>query len=157
MRPLYRILSLLALCAFPAPLALAASGLSGNVTDPQGSVVVGATISIQRRADSSRREAQTDNQGHFLFAVIDGGEYRLTAECAGFAGITRTVVVSENAVQIADIQFAGIALQTESVSVSADISDAGLFAPDPAQLLYCSRLRRPDPRNSRATGGRQSV
>ena len=40
----------LLLCVLGTPLALAASGLSGIVTDPQGSVVIGATISIQRRA-----------------------------------------------------------------------------------------------------------
>jgi hypothetical protein len=134
MKLLSRIPTLLLLCVLGTPLALAASGLSGIVTDPQGSVVIGATISIQRRADSSRREVRSDFQGHFSFE-IDAGEYRLTAEFQGFAGITRTVVVSENAAETANIQFSDIASQTESVSVSADVSDAGLFAPDPAQRI----------------------
>ena len=132
MKSLSRILMLLALCGLTAPVALAASGLSGDVTDPQGSAVVGATISIMRQADSLRRQVRSDNQGHFSFAAVDAAEYRLTAECAGFAGITRTILVPENVAQIANIQFSDIASQTESVSVSADISDAGLFAPDPA-------------------------
>jgi Carboxypeptidase regulatory-like domain len=132
MKSLSRILTLLALCGLTAPVALAASGLSGDVTDPQGSAVVGATISIMRQADSSRLQVRSDNQGHFSFAAVDAAEYRLTAECAGFAGITRTILVPENVAQIANIQFSDIASQTESVSVSADISDAGLFAPDPA-------------------------
>ncbi len=135
MKLLSRILRLLALCGLTAPVALATSGLSGDVTDPQGSAVVGATISIMRQADSWRRQVQSDNQGHFSFAAVDAAEYRLTAECAGFAGITRTILVPENVAQIANIQFADIASQTESVSVSADISDAGLFAPDPAQRI----------------------
>ena len=135
MKSLYQILALLAVSVFGTPVAQAASGLSGIVTDPQGSVVAGATISIQRRADSSRRESQCDNQGRFSFAAIDAGEYTLTAEYSGFAGITRTVLVSENGAKTVDVQFSGIASQTESVTVSADVSDAGLFAPDPAQRI----------------------
>src|SRR5579863_771261 len=136
MKSLSRILTvLMMMCGLAAPVALAASGLSGNVSDPQGSAVVGATITIRRQADSSRREVQTDNQGHFFFPAIDKGEYRLTVEGSGFAAMTQTVEVPENAVQNQDIQFSGIASQTESVSVSADISDAGLFAPDPAQRI----------------------
>src|SRR5260370_18004985 len=127
MKLLSRILRLLALCGLTAPVALATSGLSGYVTEPEGSAVVGATISIMRQADSWRRQVQSDNQGHFSFAAVDPAEYRLTAECAGFAGITRTILVPENVAQIANIQFSGIASQTESVSLSADISDPGFF------------------------------
>ena len=140
MRSPFRILTLLLLAVFAAPVALGASRLSGNVTDPQGNAVAGATISILRQANSSQREipsreVQSDDQGYFFFGNIDAGEYRLTAECAGFAGIARTLVVSENATVADDIQFSNIALQTESVTVSADASGAGLFAPDPAQRI----------------------
>ncbi len=113
------------------------------MTDHQGSVVAGATVRL--RADYAGREVQipeaqshevqTDDHGHFSFAAIDAGEYTLTAECSGFSGITRAVEVPENAAQTVDIQFSGIASQNESVSVSADVSGAGLFAPDPAQRI----------------------
>ncbi len=46
-----------------APAAVAATSLSGNLTDPQGRVVAGARVRLLRRADSSRRETQTDSQG----------------------------------------------------------------------------------------------
>ena len=140
MKSIPRILTVIALWVLRVHIALAASGLSGNVSDPQGSVVAGATVRIERQADSSRRESptrqsQTDDRGHFSFAALDAGEYRLTAECNGFAGITRTVKVSENTTQTENVQFSGIVSQTESVNVSADISDVGLFAPDPAQRI----------------------
>ncbi|SRR6266498_119205 len=120
-----------ALCA---SAAVAATSLSGSLTDPQGSVVAGATVRLLRRADSSRREAQTDTQGQFFFAELDSGEYRVTAEYPGFAPTTRTIVLSDGN-QIENIEFSDIASQSESVTVSADVSDVGLFAPDPAQRI----------------------
>jgi Carboxypeptidase regulatory-like domain len=121
----------LALCA---PAAAAAASLSGNVTDPQGSVVAGATVRLLRRADSSRRETQTDDQGQFSFSKVDAGEYRLTAEYPGFSPITRTIVLSDGS-RGENIQLSSIASHSESVTVSADVSDIGLFAPDPAQRI----------------------
>ena len=117
-----------------APLAAAATSLSGNITDPDGSVVVGATVRLLRQADSLRRETQTDSQGQFFFSRVDAGEYRLTAEYPGFAPIMRTIALSDGNLT-ENIQFSHIASQTESIIVSADVSDVGVFAPDPAQRI----------------------
>src|SRR5215475_1402976 len=124
------------LCWFSlcAPAALAAASLSGNVTDPQGSVVSGASVRLLRRADSSNLTTQTDSEGQFSFSNVDSGDYRLTAEYPGFRLITRTIVFSGGP-QTENIQFSDIASQGESVTVSADVSDLGLFAPDPAQRI----------------------
>src|SRR5215472_7762278 len=119
-----------ALCA---PAAIATT-VSGNITDPQGSVVAGATVRLLRRADSSHRETQTDSQGQFSFSQVDSGEYRLTAEYPGFVSVMRTIALSDGNLT-ENIQFPGIASQTESVIVSADVSDVGVFAPDPAQRI----------------------
>jgi carboxypeptidase family protein len=112
-------------------LAAVETTLSGNITDPQGSVVAGATVRLFRRADSSRRETQTDSQGQFSFSQVDSGEYRLTVEYPGFAPVTRTIALFDGN-RTENIQFSTIASQSESVTVSADVSDVGLFAPDPA-------------------------
>jgi hypothetical protein len=125
------------LCLIPALVWLAplpAATLSGSVTDPQGRSIAGTLINLLRRADSAHSQATTDAQGQFSFAGIEPGEYRLTAESAGFRTITRTVTVAEGA-STDDLQFSAMAGQTESVTVSADVSDVGVFAPDPAQRL----------------------
>ncbi len=67
-------------------------------------------------------------------AKVDSGEYRLTAECPGFAPITRTIALTDGN-DIENVQFSDIASRSESVTVSADVSDVGLFAPDPAQRI----------------------
>jgi len=125
------MLGLFALCA---PPAADANSLSGNITDPQGSIVAGATIRLLRQADSSHRETQTDSQGQFSFSQVDPGEYRLTVEYPGFAPVTRTMALFDGN-RTEDIQFSTIASQSESVTVTADVSDVGLFAPDPAQRI----------------------
>jgi hypothetical protein len=113
----------------------AASSLSGTLADPQGRAVANATVALLRRADTSRRETKTDDQGSFSFGTLDRGEYRLTAEAPGFPILTRTVVVGTDNEQIESLRFSEIAAQNQSVTVSADLSDVGLFAPDPAQRI----------------------
>jgi hypothetical protein len=125
------VVTQIALCA---PAAEAAPNLSGSLTDPQGHVVAGATVSLMRRADSSRRETQSDDQGHYLFAGIEAGEYRLSAVYSSFAPITETIAVTDRDA-VANVEFSSIASQSESVTVSADVADVGLFAPDPAQRV----------------------
>ena len=123
------------LCILTPLLPAADSSLSGSVTDPQNRAVSGATVTILRRADSSRRDAKTDDQGQFAFPALEPGEYRLTAESAGFPIITRTLTVSQSSSQVQNLQFSQIASQNQSVTVSADVGDVGLFAPDPAQRI----------------------
>lgn len=115
--------------------AVASTSFSGSLSDPKGSVVAGATVRLLRRADSTRREAETDAQGRFSFAALDGGEYRLTAESPGFALLMRTIAVDADGAQTESLQFSSLASQNESVTVTAAISDVGVFEPDPAQRV----------------------
>ena len=113
----------------------AATAFVGNLTDPQGRVVANATISLLRRADSGRHQAKTDDQGHYAFDGLEIGEYRLTAEAPGFPVITRTIGITGVPTQTENLQFSQTASQNQSVTVTADVSDLGLFAPDPAQRI----------------------
>lgn len=112
-----------------------ASGVTGTVTDPQRNVVADATVRISRRANSVRRETRTDAAGHFSFSGLDGGEYQVSAESAGFAALTRTILLPSDGEQILNLQFSGIASQTDSVTVTAAVPDVGVFEPDPAQRV----------------------
>ena len=134
-RPLLRRAATVFWCLVGVQAAVAASSLSGNLTDPQGSAVAGATVRLSRRADSVRNETQTNSQGRFLFANLDPGEYRLTAEFPGFAPVNRIVGLADHRAETQIIQFGVIAPLSEIVTVSADVSDLDLFAPDPAQRI----------------------
>ena len=135
-RRLGRISSALVLwCALVIP-ALAASRLSGNLTDPSGNVIPGATILLLRLDDSSPNKIITDSQGQFLFADLNPGEYRLTAEFPGFATVTRTIALADAQHQTETFQFSTIAPQTESVTVTADVNEMNVLAPDPAERVF---------------------
>ena len=130
---LYSVL-LICLCCFGARMA-AATELTGNLTDPQGQLIPRATISLSRRADSTRRETRTDTEGRYSFIGLDGGEYRLTAESPGFAVLTQTMAVQEDGQQAENLHFSSLASQNESVTVTAAVSDVGVFEPDPTQRV----------------------
>ena len=130
-----RLVVFLSLCTLAPMLPAADSSISGGLTDPQNRAVSGAIITILRRADSSRRETKTDDQGQFTFLSLEPGEYRLTAEAARFPIITRNVTVPQSGSPVENLQFSQIASQNQSMTVSADVGDAGLFAPDRAQRI----------------------
>ena len=117
------------------PAAYGATRISGSLTDPQGNAVPGATIRFVRRADFSRNQTQTDDQGQFAFNNLEPGEYTLTAEFPGFAPITKTITISDEAIHTAIVQFSNIATQQQSVTVMADVSEVSIFSPDPAQRV----------------------
>ncbi len=125
----------LCLIVWGSLLEAAASTLTGCLTDTQGKVVSGATVSVLRRADSSRRTATTDQVGWFSLVGLDAGEYRLTAEFNGFAVLARTIVLSATGITSVDMQFANLASRSDSVTVTADVFDMGVFLPDPAQRV----------------------
>jgi hypothetical protein len=115
--------------------AAAATRLTGSLTDPQGQLLSNANIRLLRRADSTRLENKTNAEGHFTFSGLDGGEYRLIAELPGFSVLTRTILVQAEGQQIENLQFSTLTSQNESVSVTAEVSDVGVFEPDPAERV----------------------
>ncbi len=114
---------------------VSAETFSGTITDPSGNTVASATVSLLRRADSNRHETKTNAEGQYSFESLEAGQYRLVAEAPGFPIITRNVEITPAPVQTQDVQFTATATQAQSVTVTGDISDLGLFAPDPAQRI----------------------
>jgi len=108
------------------------ASIAGQVTDPQGASVPDAQIWLFRRADNSRRETKTDRFGRYSFSSLDAGEYRLTAEAVGFPQVSRSLVLGQVQNATVDFVFTQLATQTESVTVTADVTDASVFSPDPA-------------------------
>src|SRR5436309_11529707 len=58
--------------------------LSGTVTDPQGKVVPGATVTLINIATSVRRDARSGDNGAFSFNQVPPGNYNLRVEAKGF-------------------------------------------------------------------------
>ena len=58
--------------------------ITGSVTDPQGSPVSGATVTIVREGTGSPLTTQTSDSGQYTFDLIQAGTYEITVEKAGF-------------------------------------------------------------------------
>lgn len=56
----------------------------GTVTDPNGSVVSDATVTIQNTDTNAQRSTKTNDNGEFIFNLLPVGNYSLSIEAAGF-------------------------------------------------------------------------
>ena len=53
------------------------ASLSGTVTDPQGKVIPGATITITNNATGASRNSRTGDEGTYIFTQAPPGTYKL--------------------------------------------------------------------------------
>ena len=91
-RRYFALFLLAALAAASISWAQDATGrILGTVYDQQGAVIAGAQITVTNTATHVTRTATTDNQGYFQVLALPIGNYKVTAEHAGF----RTVVSAE--------------------------------------------------------------
>lgn len=60
------------------------TSVNGTVTDPQGNIIAGATVSLTNATKGFSRTATTTDNGTFSFPVIQPGNYRLEVEASGF-------------------------------------------------------------------------
>ena len=106
------------LLAAPGAFAQIRTGnIYGTVSDPQGGVLPGVTVTLS--GDLGTRTAVTSPQGEFRFLALDSGRYKLTLTLAGFAETVREIVVTtgENVNLPLALKVAGV---TEVVEVSGE-------------------------------------
>src|SRR5262245_52185816 len=65
--------------------SLYADNLRGRILDPQGNVVVNATIQLFDRKTGEQRNAASSKEGFFNFSAIPAGSYLIHAEASGAA------------------------------------------------------------------------
>jgi hypothetical protein len=73
----------------------AAVNLSGRITDEQGAVIEGATVTVKNEAKNVLRTAQTNLDGSYRLLAIPPGNYQVTVEAQGFARANYEEVVLE--------------------------------------------------------------
>jgi hypothetical protein len=66
------------------------AGLTGLVTDPQGAVVVGATVTATGVENNYRYSVTTNETGYYNIAQLLEGQYTVRAEAAGFKTYSAT-------------------------------------------------------------------
>src|ERR1700757_2471241 len=110
------IVVLLLLCVLPSFEQQAAGALRGQVTDPSGAAISGASV-IMTPATGSAIVVQSNGQGMYEFKSLPAGKYTLTIAATGF-----TVFENDNVViadQPAHLNVAmTIEVETQKVQVS---------------------------------------
>jgi hypothetical protein len=106
------------LSASPALAQITQGRLTGTVTDAQGAVMPGVTVTITSPAMIGVQSTVSEANGKFLFPSLPSGTYRLTFELSGFQKVIRenvNVVTGQTISADAQLQVAGLA---ESVTVT---------------------------------------
>ncbi len=97
-RPLLGLFAGLALFALSLPALLAAQSqattgvIRGVVSDPSGSPVAGAYVSVRDLQTNFKRSLLTNAKGVFVASLLPLGTYEVTARAVGFSQATRTGV-----------------------------------------------------------------
>src|SRR5260370_15607157 len=113
------LILILSLCALPAYAQYRAS-IQGVVTDPQGGVVSGATLTLKNLETNQQLTATTDDNGIYNFNALPPSRYSLTIEKTGFKKkVLENVSFIPEQANALNVQLE-IGEVTQSVTVSGD-------------------------------------
>ena len=121
-----------------AQAPLAGGAVIGDVRDRTGAARPGVTVTlngVERRATWSR---QTDAQGHFRFAPVDVGAYRLIVELDGFVTVKRQFELALGQTVALDVELQPAA--TASVQVTAETAVLDTARTDASHVLSPSEI-----------------
>ena len=106
-------------CALSAQETISYGTISGQVSDSQGAVVTGATVTAWQIDTNLPRETVTDHEGRFRFPYLRVGRYQVVVRLAGFANVSRNVTVTVGSAFELPVTIHPAGLDT-SVTVSTD-------------------------------------
>jgi hypothetical protein len=113
----------LALCLVgPSAWAQYTSAVEGTVTDPQGAVVPGASVTVTNEANGIVQTVQTTAAGYFRMPALAASLYSVRVAVAGF----KTVVREHIRLEVAQVRTVNVALELgeagkEEVTVTAEV------------------------------------
>ena len=94
------------------------SSVNGNVVDPQGNVVAGATVTLSNDQKNFTRTQTTTEAGNFAFSLIPPGQYKVETEAKGF----KKAVLSDVSAQVAKATTLTVQLEIGSVEEVVTVS-----------------------------------
>ena len=98
---------------------LPTASIRGVVTDSQGAVLPGATVTATHQQTGLKRSIQTNESGEYRIGALPSGVFEINAELSGFAVQKRRVELLLN--QEIEVPFTlGVGVRTETVNVTAE-------------------------------------
>src|SRR5580692_6102728 len=127
------IASLLLLPTLVSAQSVITGGVTGIVTDPTGSVIAGATVSLQNQATTEVQSTTTGATGIYQFTLLKPGIYVVSVSQPGFKQATATIEVLLGQTALANVKLEvgassetitvteqGALLQTEDANISSN-------------------------------------
>src|ERR1700721_3992982 len=124
---------LLCLPALASAQSVVTGGLTGVVTDPTGSVIAGATVSLQNQSTTEVQSTTTGARGIYQFTLLKPGIYVVSVSQPGFKQATATIEVLLGQTALANVKLEvgassetitvteqGALLQTEDANISSN-------------------------------------
>ncbi len=96
------------------------SRLQGVVVDSSGSVVAGATVTLNNEGTNTTFQTKTTGAGTYVFESVQSGRYTVVVENAGFKKFT----AKNNLVSIGQPTTVNVTLQVGSVTETVEVSGA---------------------------------
>ncbi len=87
------------LVTLPSHAQSSPATLAGQITDPFGSPVPNAGVSLKNVTSGKTEEAQSDSTGHYKFSNLAPGDYEVSVSADGFSNKTSSVTVAAGAAQ----------------------------------------------------------
>jgi hypothetical protein len=96
-------------------------GVSGQVLDPQGGVIVGAVVQLLSEDRIVVQQTKTDSQGQYQFNSVPPGVYHLVVDAPSFNPISRDITLRSGVAVSENLQFSELRTQNQSVLVTAKV------------------------------------
>jgi hypothetical protein len=85
--------------------AQSSAALQGQVSDPAGAVIVGATVIARHEATALERTVETDDKGNYQIAAIPVGNYNVRVRAPGFQSqVVENLIVEVGRTVVQDFQ-----------------------------------------------------
>ncbi len=101
--------------------------LTGTVSDPNGAIVPGATVTIKHLNTGRSRTIVAQENGVWSFSVLPLGEYEVRAEAAGFEAAVQPTAVNASVTTEVHLTL-GIEGQAVEIDVSAQNGFSGILS-----------------------------
>ncbi len=114
---------LLSLAASSVRAQTASSGsVTGQVSDPQGSSVPGADVTLTEIATTSKQSATTNDSGRYTFPVVNPGLYDITVSKSGF----KVSKMAQQKVSIGLVLTVNVTLEVGSVTETVVVTSSSI-------------------------------
>lgn len=123
---LFGLLSAIVVSTYPGSAQTYSSGLRGSITDPSGSVVAKATVTLTDEATQQVRSTTSNDAGAYSFSAVRPSTYSLRVTATSFEPAERThIALATQDFLTLDVQLAvGSAVNVVQVSAQAPLVDS---------------------------------